>query len=53
MFLNREIRYLQIPEIIQNCMEQHKNIMNPTVPEILAAEQETYEYILAKYKGGN
>ena len=53
MFLNREIRYLQIPEIIQDCMEQHKNIANPTVPEILAAEQETYEYILAKYKGGN
>lgn len=53
MFLNREIRYLQIPEIIQECMEHHKNIVNPTIPEILATEQETYEYILAKYKGGN
>ena len=53
MFLNREIRYLQIPEIIQDCMEHHKNIVNPTIPEILATEQETYEYILAKYKGGN
>ena len=53
MFLNREIRYLQIPEIIQDCMERHNNIANPTVPEILGAEQETYEYILAKYKGGN
>ncbi len=53
MFLNREIRYLQIPEIIRECMEHHKNIVNPTIPEILATEQETYEYILAKYKGGN
>ena len=24
MFLNREIRYLQIPEIIRECMEHHK-----------------------------
>lgn len=53
MFLNREIRYLQIPEIIRECMEHHKNIVNPTIPEILATEQETYEYILTKYKGGN
>ena len=53
MFLNREIRYLQIPEIIRECMEHHKNIVNPTIPEILSTEQETYEYILAKYKGGN
>lgn len=45
MFLNREIRYLQIPELIQKCMEQHKVIANPTVDEILATEQATYEYI--------
>ena len=45
MFLNREIRYLQIPELIQKCMEAHKVIANPTVEEILAAEQATYEYI--------
>lgn len=51
MFLNRQIRYLQIPEMIQDCMERHTNIANPSVPEILAAEQETYEYILSKYSG--
>ncbi|MBO5460443.1 MAG: 1-deoxy-D-xylulose-5-phosphate reductoisomerase [Ruminococcus sp.] len=45
MFLNREIRYLQIPELIQKCMEAHKVIADPTVDEILAAEQATYEYI--------
>lgn len=45
MFLDRKIRYLQIPEIIQTCMEHHKIIENPTVEEILNTEQETYEFI--------
>ena len=45
MFLNREIGYLQIPEIIAGCMEMHKVIEDPTVEEILQTEQETYEYI--------
>ena len=45
MFLDRKIRYLQIPEIIQACMEEHKNISDPTVEEILKTEQETYEFI--------
>lgn len=49
MFLDRKIRYLQIPEIIQECMARHKNIECPTVEQILATEQETYEYIAAKY----
>ena len=45
MFLDRKIRYLEIPEIIQACMENHKNIEAPTVEEILKTEQETYEFI--------
>ena len=45
MFLNRKIRYLEIPEIIQACMENHKNIPDPTVEEILKTEKETYEFI--------
>ena len=45
MFLDRKIGYLQIPEIIQACMENHKNIENPTVEEILKTEQETYQFI--------
>lgn len=45
MFLDRKIGYLQIPEIIQTCMERHKNIEAPTVEEILKTEQETYEFI--------
>lgn len=45
MFLDRKIKYLQIPEIIQACMEAHKNIPSPTVEEILKTEQATYEFI--------
>lgn len=45
MFLDRKIRYLQIPEIIQACMENHKNIEDPTVEQILKTEKETYEFI--------
>lgn len=45
LFLDRKIAYLQIPEIIQDCMEQHKNIPEPSVEDILATERETYEYI--------
>ena len=45
LFLDRKIRYLQIPEIIQECMENHKNISDPSVEEILKTEQETYEFI--------
>lgn len=49
MFLDRKLRYLQIPELIQCCMEQHHNIASPTVDEILETEQETYEYILGRW----
>ena len=45
LFLDRKIRYLQIPEIIQACMENHRNIEDPDVEEILKTEQETYEFI--------
>lgn len=45
LFLEGKISYLQIPEIIRECMERHKNITNPTVEQILETERETYEYI--------
>ena len=45
MFLDRKIRYLEIPEIIEACMENHKNIPDPNVEEILKTEQETYQFI--------
>ena len=49
LFLKRKIRYLQIPEIIRACMEEHRNILEPTVEEILKTEQETYEFIKSRW----
>ena len=48
-FLNREIAYLQIPEIIESCMQSHKNVESPTVEKILQIEQEIYEQIESRW----
>lgn len=48
-FLDRKISYLQIPEIIEACMNSHKNIMNPTVEEILQTEASVYEQIESRW----
>lgn len=45
LFLDRRIRFLQIPELIQAAMEHHKKKEQPDVEEILQAEAEAYEYI--------
>ncbi|MBR4542673.1 MAG: 1-deoxy-D-xylulose-5-phosphate reductoisomerase [Lachnospiraceae bacterium] len=44
-FLSGKIGFLEIPEIIGKCMSMHKAVVNPSVDEILAAEQETYANI--------
>lgn len=48
-FLNREIGYLTITDIIEAAMEYHIVRENPTVDEILSAEQETYEFIESRW----
>lgn len=48
LFLDRRIKYLQIPELIGEAMERHSPIADPTVDDILAAEQQTYEYIAGR-----
>ena len=45
MFLKREAKYLEITEIIEDCMMAHKNIPEPTLEQILETEAETYERI--------
>ncbi|MBQ3516032.1 MAG: 1-deoxy-D-xylulose-5-phosphate reductoisomerase [Lachnospiraceae bacterium] len=45
LFLDRKIKFLQIPDVIEACMQNHKNIMNPTVDDILNTEAEAYDYI--------
>lgn len=47
-FLNREIKYLEIIEIIEDCMSAHKTIENPTVEQILETEAATYERIRSR-----
>ncbi|MFR5691467.1 MAG: 1-deoxy-D-xylulose-5-phosphate reductoisomerase [Lachnospiraceae bacterium] len=44
-FLNREIKYLEIMEIVEDCMRAHQNIEHPTLEQILDTEKETYERI--------
>lgn len=48
-FLNREVGYLTITEMIEAAMEQHKTVPNPSVDEILAAERETYDFIESRW----
>lgn len=48
-FLAREIRFLEIYEIIQGAMEQHTVIPEPGVEQILEAEAQTYEWIESRW----
>lgn len=50
LFLERRITFLQIPEIIESCMERHKKIEDPDVDQILTVEQETYEDIVSRFR---
>ncbi len=51
LFLQHKITFLQIPELIESSMEQHKVIEYPTVEQILDAEAAAYEYIEQKFGG--
>ena len=44
-FLNREISYLEITDMIQKAMEHHKVIDDPTVEQILETEREVDELL--------
>lgn len=48
-FLNHEIRFLEIPEIIEACMEHCNYVKNPSVEEILDTERAAYEYIEGRW----
>ena len=49
LFLDRNIAYQQIPEMIESCMEAADFIANPTVDEILETEAAAYEHIAGKW----
>ncbi len=45
LFLEKKIRFLEIYDLIQGAMENHKVIQNPSVEEILESEAAVYDYI--------
>lgn len=45
LLLEKKIRFVQIPEIIEAAMDNHRAAAEPDVEEILQAEAETYEFI--------
>ena len=45
LFLSQKIPYLKITELIEECMNAHKKIENPSLEEILATEQWVYDRI--------
>ena len=48
-FLHREIRFLDIYDIIGQSMERHKKSEDPQLEEILAVEDETYQWIESRW----
>lgn len=50
MFLNRQISYLEITDLIEASMDHHKKIADPSLEEVLAVEQETYQFIESRWR---
>lgn len=50
LLLQKKIRFVQIPEIIEAAMNNHHAVENPKVEEILKTEAETYEFIEQEWK---
>lgn len=49
LFLSRKIGFLDIYEIIENTMNEHGLILNPTVEDILNIEQDVYKRIEGRW----
>ena len=45
LFLDRKIRFLDIYDIIEDAMDAHTNIENPSLEQVLETEQWVYEHI--------
>ena len=50
LFLKEKINYLQIPEIIEECMEKFDYNQNVTVENIILMDEKVREYIYNNYK---
>lgn len=51
LFLSGKIKFLEITDIMEQCMENHKVLNNPSLEDILRTEWETYDYIDYLLKG--
>lgn len=51
LFLSGKIKFLEITDIMEQCMENHKVLNNPSLEDILRTERETYDYIDYLLKG--
>jgi len=49
LFLQEKISYLAMADLIEDAMEAHKVISDPSLEDILACEQEVYRYIDGRY----
>lgn len=45
LFLNRKIKFLDIQDIVEQCMNNHENIKNPTLNDILNSEKWAREVV--------
>ena len=49
-FLEEKIGFLDIYQMIEECVNAHKKLEAPSVAEILDTERWTYEYIVSRWK---
>lgn len=52
LFLNNEIGFMDIPDLIGKAMDAHTVIASPSVSQILEAEAQTYDHLKEYRKGG-
>ncbi len=50
LFLREKISYLAMADLIEDAMEMHKVMPEPSLEDILACEQEVYRYIDGRYQ---
>lgn len=49
LLLAGKIHFLEIPDIIESAMNEHKVVENPKLSEVLEAEKAVYEYIESRW----
>lgn len=45
LFLNKQIKYLEIVDTIEACMNEHRLVVNPNVEQIIEIEKSVYDLI--------